>query len=89
MVDASHFFHASKFLAYGPGLEWPNLTSLVLTSRLLTPDECPTKVNDMLQEAAVAAIKMRKLKLVEIWNGREGLAALSDTSQSKMVTVLL
>jgi hypothetical protein len=33
-------------------------------------------MDDMLQTAAAAAMKMPKLKLMEIWNGKEGLAML-------------
>ncbi|KAK4241607.1 hypothetical protein C8A03DRAFT_40959 [Achaetomium macrosporum] len=70
IVDASHFFEIE------PSWVWPNLTSLVLTSKLLVPDENPIKIGAMLQAAAAAAIKMPKLKTMEIWNGRKGLAAL-------------
>lgn len=71
MVDACDFFKSRE-----PSWEWPNLTSLVLTSRLLTPDESTIKIGDLLQAAAAAAMKMPKLETMEIWNGRKGLAAL-------------
>lgn len=71
LVDASYFFHARQ-----RSWKWLNLTSLVLTSRLLAPDESLTEISDMLQEAAAAAIEMPKLETMEIWNGREGLATL-------------
>ncbi|KAI1471840.1 uncharacterized protein F4812DRAFT_449719 [Daldinia caldariorum] len=71
MADASHFFHACQ-----PSWEWPNLTSLALTSQLLTPDGSPSEVANMLQAAAAAAMKMPRLEIMEIWNGREGLAML-------------
>ncbi|KAI1348559.1 hypothetical protein F5Y01DRAFT_306650 [Xylaria sp. FL0043] len=70
IVDASHFFEIE------PSWEWPNLTSLVLTSGLLTPDEDTAEIEAMLQAAATAAMKMPQLKTMEIWNGRKGLAAL-------------
>ncbi|KAI0133733.1 hypothetical protein BJ170DRAFT_699613 [Xylariales sp. AK1849] len=70
IVDASHFFDIE------PSWEWPNLTSLVLTSKLLTPDESSIAIGVMLQTAAAAAIKMPQLEMMEIWNGRKGLAAL-------------
>ncbi|KAL7959161.1 hypothetical protein V8C34DRAFT_313621 [Trichoderma compactum] len=70
VVDASHFFNIE------PSWEWPNLTSLVLTSKLLTPDEDPIKIGAMLQTAAAAATKMPQLETMEIWNGRKGIAAL-------------
>lgn len=69
IVDASHFFELE------PSWEWPNLTSLVLTSRLLTPENS-IEIGAMLQAAAAAAMKMPRLETMEIWNGRKGLAAL-------------
>ncbi|KAI1827499.1 hypothetical protein F4861DRAFT_550406 [Xylaria intraflava] len=71
IIDASHFFDACK-----PFWKWPNLTTLVLTSQLFTPDESPTRIADMLQAAAAVAMKMPKLRTMEIWNGRRGLAML-------------
>lgn len=70
IVDASYFFEIQ------PSWEWLNLKSLVLTSKLLTPDENSTDINAMLQAAASAALKMPRLETLEIWNGRKGLAAL-------------
>ncbi|KAF4464872.1 hypothetical protein FALBO_8304 [Fusarium albosuccineum] len=70
IADASYFFDACQ-----PSWEWPNLTSIVLTSRLLTPKKSGTdRINEMLQAAAAAASKMPKLQVMEIWNGRQGLA---------------
>ncbi|KAK2033461.1 hypothetical protein LX32DRAFT_704998 [Colletotrichum zoysiae] len=71
IVDAGHFFSTCK-----PSWEWPNLVSLTLTSRLLTPGESTIDIDDMLQGAAIAAMKMPNLQTMEIWNGRKGLAAL-------------
>lgn len=68
MVDAAEFF--SEFST------WPNLSHLTLTSQLLTPTTCLTKIMDLLQAAASAACYMPKLKIMEIWYGREGLATL-------------
>ncbi|KAK4085612.1 uncharacterized protein Triagg1_602 [Trichoderma aggressivum f. europaeum] len=70
IVDASHFFNIE------PSWEWPNLTSLVLTSKLLAPDESPIEIGAMLRAAAAVATKMPQLKTMEIWNGRKGIAAL-------------
>ncbi|KAI0100314.1 hypothetical protein GGR51DRAFT_532539 [Nemania sp. FL0031] len=70
IVDASHFFEIN------PSWEWPNLTSLVITSKLLAPNEDSVKIGSMLQTAAAVAIKMPQLETMEIWNGRKGLAAL-------------
>lgn len=69
IVDASHFFKIEL------SWEWPLLSSLVLTSNLLTPDENPIEIGAMLQAAAAAALKMPQLETMEIWNGRKGLAA--------------
>lgn len=77
MVEAEYFFYARE-----PSWEWPNLTSLALTSQLLAPDESPENIDDMLQEAAAAAMKMPNLETMEIWNGREGLAMLFRYQQS-------
>ncbi len=70
IVDASHFFEIE------PSWEWSNLTSIVLTSNLLTPDKDHIEIGVMLRAAAAAAIKMPQLETMEIWNGRKGLAAL-------------
>ncbi|KAL6854097.1 hypothetical protein J3F83DRAFT_494822 [Trichoderma novae-zelandiae] len=69
MVDASQFFAACE-----PSWRWINLTWLALTSRLLTPDQDPEKIDDTLRAAAAAAMNMPKLETMEIWNGLEGLA---------------
>ncbi|ODA78164.1 hypothetical protein RJ55_06769 [Drechmeria coniospora] len=71
LVDASHFFHAREL-----SWKWPNLTWLALTSRLLAPGECSMELDDMLQAAAAAAMKMPNLEVMEIWNGGKGLAML-------------
>ncbi|KAJ4855376.1 uncharacterized protein T069G_10934 [Trichoderma breve] len=68
--------HASPFFNIEPSWEWPNLTSLVLTSKLLAPDKSPIEIGAMLQAAAAVATKMPQLKTMEIWNGRKGVAAL-------------
>lgn len=70
IVDASHFFEIE------PSWEWPNLISLVLTSKLLAPDENQIEIGAMLKAAAAAATKMPQLEIMEIWNGRKGLAAV-------------
>ncbi|KAE9571305.1 hypothetical protein CGMCC3_g12569 [Colletotrichum fructicola] len=71
MVDASHFLCGCECL-----WEWPNLTSWTLTSRLLAPNESTTKIGDMLRTAAQVAMRMPNLRVMKIWNGQEGLAAL-------------
>lgn len=57
-------------------IERPNLHTIALTSKLLVPDESPTKIEAMLQVAAKMAMKMPQLETMEIWNGERGLAAL-------------
>ncbi|EHK40691.1 uncharacterized protein TrAtP1_004022 [Trichoderma atroviride] len=71
MVDACEFFNAHGQSSQ----EWPNLTLLVLTSQLLTPQQSHTDIIDMLQRAGCAATRMPKLETMEIWNGRKKLAA--------------
>ncbi|RYP90017.1 hypothetical protein DL770_003862 [Monosporascus sp. CRB-9-2] len=71
IIDAGHFLDAVK-----SGWNWPHLTSLTLTSQLLNAQEDPDRINDVLQAAASTALKMPKLKTLEIWNGRVGSAAL-------------
>ncbi|KAF4972809.1 hypothetical protein FSARC_709 [Fusarium sarcochroum] len=71
IVDASYFLNACQ-----TSWLWPNLTSIVLTSRLLTPLKSRASINSMLVAAAAAAENMPKLKTMEIWNGRKGLAML-------------
>lgn len=75
-LAASFFIDAGHFFDTDPAWEWPNLTSLVLTSQLLTPATDPAEIGAMLRAAAAAAMKMPRLKTMEIWNGRKGLAAL-------------
>ncbi|ETS05678.1 hypothetical protein M419DRAFT_5995 [Trichoderma reesei RUT C-30] len=70
MVDARHFLDIEPFW------EWPNLTSLALTSRLLSPGADSGEIVAMLENAAAAAMNMPQLETMEIWNGRKGLAAL-------------
>ncbi|KAF5484357.1 hypothetical protein CGCS363_v014808 [Colletotrichum siamense] len=70
-VDASHFFSSCE-----PSWKWSNLTSLALTSRLLAPDATTTQIGAMLRTAAKVALRMPKLRVMEVWNGQEGLAAL-------------
>ncbi|KAG4253972.1 hypothetical protein FPRO03_06312 [Fusarium proliferatum] len=75
-LAASFIIEASHFFDIDPSWEWPKLTSLVLTSRLLKPEEDSTKIGALLQAAAVAALRMPRLETMEIWNGQKGLAAL-------------
>ncbi|KAK2611917.1 hypothetical protein QQS21_002023 [Conoideocrella luteorostrata] len=87
MVDASYFFAARQ-----DSWIWEKLTSLALTSRVLTGDADTLNINSMLQDAAAAAIKMPRLNIIEIWNGRRGVAMLfryqrARDGQSAIITV--
>ncbi|EXJ84734.1 hypothetical protein A1O3_05405 [Capronia epimyces CBS 606.96] len=74
-LAASFIVDASDFFKIEPSWEWSNLSSIVLTSNLLAPEH-PIEIGDMLRAAAAAATKMSRLETMEIWNGRQGLAAL-------------
>lgn len=71
MADASHFFAARQ-----DSWTWDKLTSLTLTSRVLTNLANPLTINNMLRDAAVAALQMPRLDMMELWNGRRGVAML-------------
>ncbi|KAL6898338.1 hypothetical protein GGI43DRAFT_428518 [Trichoderma evansii] len=79
-LSASFIVDASYFFQTREhSWRWPNLTLLILT------------YNCLFLEAAAAAMKMPNLKTMEIWNGREGLAALfryqlKRDEQSAMIT---
>ncbi|KAI1299002.1 hypothetical protein F5Y03DRAFT_397794 [Xylaria venustula] len=64
-ADASHFFDIARRLSF----EWPNLTSIVLTSQSLTPDRDLVTIYALLQAAATAASNMPQIRTLEIWNG--------------------
>ncbi|GKU06792.1 unnamed protein product [Fusarium langsethiae] len=65
---------SSEFRPRQRSWTWDMLTSLALTSSTLTNDANPVDINNMLQSAAAAALKMPSLDTIEIWNGRRGLA---------------
>ncbi|KIL91034.1 hypothetical protein FAVG1_05730 [Fusarium avenaceum] len=71
MADASHFFAARQ-----DSWTWDKLTSLTLTSRVLTNLATPLTINNLLRDAAVAALQMPRLDTMELWNGRQGVAML-------------
>lgn len=72
IADAGHFFAACQ-----DSWTWDKLTSLALTLRILTNDADTSRINNMLQDAALAALKMPRLDTMELWNGRRGGNALS------------
>ncbi|VTT73752.1 unnamed protein product [Fusarium fujikuroi] len=73
MADASHFFLAPQIQN---SWTWSKLTSLALTSNVLTGDADPLRVNNMLGNAAATALRMPRLHIMELWNGRKGVAML-------------
>ena len=86
IVDAWHFLQA-----YKPAWVWKKLATLVLTSRSLVPMEDCSKIDDLLELAAVAAMAMPELNTLELWNGAKGLACVfryqaSTTSRPAMLT---
>lgn len=70
IVDASYFINIE------PAWQWPNLTTIALTLKVFHPNEKPNKIVDMLRLAGEVALKMPQLEIMEIWNGRKGLAGL-------------
>ncbi|EFY84131.1 hypothetical protein MAC_09826 [Metarhizium acridum CQMa 102] len=87
MVDAGFFFAARR-----DSWKWEKLTSLVLTSSVLTHDADTSEINNMLRDAAAAALKMPRLGTMELWNGRRGVAMLfryqrARNGQSVIMTV--
>jgi hypothetical protein len=73
MADAREFFLAPQI---HDSWTWDKLTSLTLTSNVLTEDADPLHVNKLLQNAAAAALRMPRLRIMELWNGRKGVAML-------------
>ena len=85
IVDAKYFFQARQ-----RSWIWTELVSIVLTSTLLAPRESRRAINNMLRTAAAAAMKMPKLKAMELWNGGRALASVfryqrSDDYRSAMI----
>ncbi|KAK1252913.1 hypothetical protein MKX08_004100 [Trichoderma sp. CBMAI-0020] len=71
IIDAKQFFEAR-----GRDWKWASLTTLILTSRLLEPLGNQPNITTMFLRAARTALRMPKLELMEIWNGRRGVAAV-------------
>lgn len=69
--DASHFFDACQKWNI-----WPRLESLALTSNVLKSQQQSIYINDLLETTALVAMKMPRLKLMELWNGRAGFAGV-------------
>ncbi|KAF4451877.1 PRANC domain protein [Fusarium austroafricanum] len=87
MADAGYFFAARQ-----GSWKWDKLTSLALTSSVLADDADLWDINNMLRDAAAAALKMPRLDTIELWNGRRGVAMLfryqrAQDRQSAIITV--
>ncbi|KAI2469933.1 hypothetical protein F4781DRAFT_200186 [Annulohypoxylon bovei var. microspora] len=72
-IDASFFVDAQYFFATfisGPSGEecWPNLETFTMTSALLS-SKSRGRYGDMLEGAAKAALRMPKLRMLQIWFG--------------------
>uniref|UniRef100_A0A0B7KDK2 DUF6546 domain-containing protein n=1 Tax=Bionectria ochroleuca TaxID=29856 RepID=A0A0B7KDK2_BIOOC len=77
ILSASFILDATDFFTITTGhTNWPCLSSLSLTSNLLMPDASTTELSSMLELAASAVKRMPKLRVMEIWNGRKGIAAV-------------
>ena len=84
--DASHFFDACQKWNI-----WPRLESLALTSNVLKPEQQSVYINDFLETIALVAMKMPRLKSMELWNGRAGFAGvfqyqISESDRTAKVT---
>ncbi|PNP77721.1 hypothetical protein FNYG_08802 [Fusarium nygamai] len=90
MVDAREFFLAPQI---HDSWTWGKLTSLTLTSNVLTGDANPLNVNKMLLNAAATALRMPRLQIMELWNGRKGVAMLfryqraREDGQTAIITI--
>ena len=69
--DASHFFDACQKWNF-----WPRLESLALTSNVLKSQQQSVYINDFLEKVALVAMKMPRLKSMELWNGSAGFAGV-------------
>ena len=69
--DASYFIHASERWNI-----WPRLESLALTSNILDSQQQFVSINGLLESVALVAMKMPRLKSMELWNGRAGFAGV-------------
>lgn len=71
LIEAGLFLSSRK-----PSWKWDNLQSITLTSQLLVPESPRTDIQQMLKDAAAAAMRMPRLNTMEIWNGGEASASL-------------
>lgn len=77
VTDASYFFDACQ-----KWIVWPTLESLTLTSNALLSQK-PAYVNDLLEKAAGIAMKMPRLKSMELWNSKATFAGVFQYQTSE------
>ena len=90
-INASYMFDAFWFLwPYHPCFrghprlrEWTNLETLTLTSCILTGRSPRERIDKLLRAAACAALQMPKLRVLEIWNSRQGRASFFRYTDSR------
>ena len=70
-VDASYFFNICQKRKI-----WLRLESLTVTLSALEPQHQSNDVNDLLGMIALVAMKMPRLKCIELWNGGVGFAGV-------------
>lgn len=76
-LSVSHLIDASEFFQkLDPTWVWRNLTSIALTSWTLGPDEHHAEISTLFKKAALAAMRMPRLKVMEVWNSEEGWACV-------------
>ncbi|KAL1882517.1 hypothetical protein Plec18167_002933 [Paecilomyces lecythidis] len=71
VVEACHFFEARQ-----PKWTWRLLQSLVLTSRVLTRDQTPRTITNLLEDSGAAALNMPRLDTMALWNYQKGEACV-------------
>ena len=84
--DASYFFAPCQ-----KWKNWPRLESLALTSKLLESQQQSVNINNLLETVALVAMKMPRLNLMELWNGRAGCAGvfqyqISESGRTAKIT---
>ena len=80
MADARQFWDAVQ-----PGWfwTWKSLQTLALTSQDLIPREDRRDINEMLRRGAEVVKKMPRLQIIELWNSRQGNAAVFRYKSSR------
>ncbi|KAL9630964.1 MAG: hypothetical protein Q9164_006148, partial [Protoblastenia rupestris] len=77
-VQAAEIDTAYALVEASLGLEHlaASLESLALTSNVLKSQQQSVYINDLLETIALVAMKMPRLKSMELWNGRAGFAGV-------------